>query len=109
VLLDISGFHRVRITYCLCGDPEVGSVARRCQLLRARWFPATFTRPGTAFTFRLLDFLHKLQTQSKINLYDFYLSLVSVTNATDLKRPVVSFFLLSSGRTFTHGLDAVSI
>lgn len=89
-MLDISGVHTVRIKYCFCGGPT-SSIVRRRQLLRARLFPATWSRPGTAFTFRLLDFLHKLQTQSKINLYDFYLSLVSVTDSAGQQAPVVRY------------------
>jgi len=92
-VLDISGVHTVRVTYCFCNtdakDARLNPAARRCQLLRNRIFPATLLRPGTAFTFRLLDFLHKLQTQSKVNLYDFYLSLVSVTDSAGQKPPVV--------------------
>lgn len=108
-VFDISGIHTVRIMYCICGDPGVESVARCCQLLRARWFLATLIRPSTVFTFRLLDFLHKLQTQSKVNLYDFYLSLISVTDAAGRKPPVVSFFPPSSNYALAHGLDAVSL
>ena len=88
-LFDISGIHKVRIRYCLCGGTRGEPAARRCQLLRARWFPATYSRPSTAFTFRLLDFLHKLQTQSKVNLYDFYNSLSFVNNSAGQKPPVV--------------------
>jgi len=97
MLFDISGVHTVCITYCFCKRNDEGN--RRTQLLDARWFPASWTRPGTVFTFRLLDFVHKLQTQSKINLYDFYASLVSVTNSAGLTPPVVSHpFLLFSVR-----------
>jgi hypothetical protein len=79
----------IRITFCLCDYSGEEPAARRCQLLRARWFPATCIRPSTAFSFRLLDFLHKLQTQSKINLYDFYTTLVFVNNSAGQKPPVV--------------------
>ena len=87
---DTSGVHVMRLTYCFCnnnGQRESGN--RRTQLLRVKWFPASWHRPGTAFTFRLLDFIHKLQTQSKINLYDFYVSLISITNSAGLKPPTV--------------------
>jgi len=87
MLFNITGIHTVRVTYCFC--EENGDGNRRTQLLDARWFPASLSRPGTAFTFRLLDFIHKLQTRSKINLYDFYNSLVSVANAAGMKPPVV--------------------
>lgn len=92
-MLDITGVHTVRVKYCFCeasGEhARLNPGSRRCQLLRNRLFPATLSRPGTAFTFGLLDFLHKLQTQSKVNLYDFYLSLVSVTDSAGQKPQVV--------------------
>ena len=88
-LFDISGVTTVRIHYCFCGAP--GEQLRpRVQLMRMRWFPATLKQPGTAFTFRLLDFLHKLQTRSKINLYDVYATLISIPNPAGLNPPIVS-------------------
>ena len=92
-IFDVSGIHVVRIKYCLCGGSRDKPVFCRCQLLRACWFPATFSRPSTAFTFRLLDFFHKLQTQSKVNLYDFYNSLSFVSNSAGQKPPVVCPFV----------------
>jgi len=91
-VFDISGLHTVRVTYCFCdgnGLQQPGN--RRVQLLRARLFPATWHHPGTVFTFRLLDYAHKLQTQSKINLYDFYVSLLSITNSAGQSPHVVRF------------------
>ena len=93
-LFDISGVRIVWVQYCLCGGTGDKPALRHCQLLRACWFPATFSRPSTAFTFRLLDFFHKLQTQSKVNLYDFYNSLSFVNNSASQKPPVVCPFLL---------------
>lgn len=87
MLFDVSGVHTVQVSYCFCNE---NSVPRHCQLLRQRWFPATWARPSTAFTFRLLNFLHKLQTQSKVNLYDFYHSLISVTDSAGQTPPVVN-------------------
>ena len=91
-LFDLSGIHTVRVMYCLCGQGGIPPAPCRSQLLHARWFPATCTRPSTAFTFRLLDFLHKLQTQSKVNLYDFYNSLTFVNDSAGQKPPVVRLF-----------------
>ena len=107
-LFDISGVHTVRIVYCFCSD-RMDPATRHCQLLRIRWFPATWTRPSTAFTFRLLNFLHKLQTQSKVNLYDFYVSLVSITNAAGMKPPMVRFFPSPFYMTNVRDSDTVSI
>ncbi|TDL13451.1 hypothetical protein BD410DRAFT_735374, partial [Rickenella mellea] len=43
---------------------------------------ATVDRPKTAFTFAVLDRFIHLTTQSKINIYDFYMSLVHETDNT---------------------------
>lgn len=60
-LFNISSVTVVHIHYCYCG--ELGQQQLPCvQLLCIQWFPATLEQPGTAFTFHLLDFLHKLQT-----------------------------------------------
>ena len=55
-----------------------------------QWFPATWEKPSTAFTFRLLDNVHKLQMRSKISLYDIYDPLVSIKDSAGLKPAVVS-------------------
>lgn len=88
-LFDISNVTVVRIRYCYCGEPGT-QLPPRVQLLRIRWFPATLKQPGTAFTFRLLDFIHKLQTRSKTNLYDIYATLICIPNPAGLNRPIVS-------------------
>lgn len=88
-LFDVSNVTVVRIRYCYCGGPG-RQHPPRVQLLRIRWFPATLKQPGTAFTFRLLDFVHKLQTRSKINLYDIYATLVSIPNPANINRAIVS-------------------
>jgi hypothetical protein len=94
-LFDISGVTTVRIHYCYCGEPGTQQPPR-VQLLRIRWFPATLRQPSTAFTFRLLDYIHKLQTRSKVNLYDVYATLVSIRNASGLDPPIVGIRSLSS-------------
>jgi hypothetical protein len=99
-LFDVTGVTSVCIYYCYCGEPGK-QLPPRVQLLRMRWFPATLKQPGTAFTFRLLDFLHKLQTRSKINLYDVYATLVSVHNASGLSPMIVSLFSMSTTRMLT--------
>lgn len=90
-LFDISGVHIVHVTYCFCNNAGPHAL-RRIQLIRMRWFPATWERPSTVFTFRLLDFLHKLQTRSKISLYDAYATLVSIEDSAGLKPAVVSLY-----------------
>jgi CxC2 like cysteine cluster associated with KDZ transposases len=94
-VFDVTGVHVVNITYCECGT--AGSlIPPRVQLLRNRWFPATWNRPGTAFTFRLLNFLHKLQSTSKVNLYDFHNAMISVLDGSGLSKPLVRTSFLAS-------------
>ena len=52
------------------------------QLLQRRLFPATTTDPQTASTFALLESAHVLSVQSKLSLYDLYMSLEILTDAT---------------------------
>ena len=86
-LFDISGVRTVRVKYCYCGKPDIPS---RLQLLNIDWFPATTRQPGTVFTFRFLDHFHELQTRSKMNLYDFYMTHISSDNPCGLKPTIVS-------------------
>lgn len=49
-LISSLGIHTFRVAWCTCSKTEHSS-----QLMVARLFPATTTRPKTAFTFDLLD------------------------------------------------------
>lgn len=51
VLVDRAGVHKHAVRFCRCDTREGDDL----QLLQSKLFPASFTRPGTAFTFRLLD------------------------------------------------------
>ena len=55
---------------------------RAQQLLRRRLFPATSTDPQTACTFPLLKSAQLLSLQSKLSLYDYYISVEQLTDAT---------------------------
>lgn len=87
-IFDLSGVHQVIVQYCVC-TPEDPAYRRR-QLLRKRWFPATLVRPHTVFTFKLLNFFHELQSHNKTNLYDFYNTIVHLSNSAGLSPEVVS-------------------
>ncbi|KAG2347673.1 hypothetical protein BDR05DRAFT_849547, partial [Suillus weaverae] len=50
-IVDKSGVHSVSISYCQCPS----ALTRDIQLFQAGLFPASFTRPKTAFTFSVLD------------------------------------------------------
>ena len=86
-VFDLSGVHQVVVQFCTC-DP-INAAARREQLIDETWFPATLVRPNTVFTFTLLDFFHQLQTQNKTNLYDFYNSIVRLSDSAGLSPEIV--------------------
>jgi CxC2 like cysteine cluster associated with KDZ transposases len=81
------GVHRVTVDFCDCTHY---TFHRRMQLLRARWFPATVTRPKTAFTFDVLNTFHELLLQSKTTLYDFYHFILRRTDNLQLGQYTVS-------------------
>ncbi|KAJ3017904.1 hypothetical protein NUW54_g473 [Trametes sanguinea] len=84
VVYHVNGYHRVQITLCTCTGTTSGPLQVWKQYLRAGWFPATTTRPSTAFTFELLELFHHLTLQSKVNAYDFFLTLGRLTDHSGL-------------------------
>lgn len=96
-MIDDNGVHSIDVQFCTCaGDDQ--RVEDYRQLLRVGWYPASFQRPKTAFTFNVLDSYHKIVLQGKLNLYDFYSSILQKTDNCGRKKPVVShnsFMLVS--------------
>ena len=90
-LVDITGIHQIRVQFCGCGTRHF------IQLLRTKWWPASFQKPRSAFTLRLLKFFHALNVSAKTNLYEFYQTLVKVTDGSGVYRHIVCllFLLLS--------------
>ncbi|KAL1937896.1 hypothetical protein VTO73DRAFT_12789 [Trametes versicolor] len=73
---------------CECATAASDAPPPWRQFLRADWFPATHTRPSTAFTIDVLKLFHELTLQAKTNTYDFYQSLLRVTdNSGTAKHP----------------------
>jgi hypothetical protein len=85
----MNGWHKVRVVYCVC-DMDVPWNERYRQLLRMHWYPASFSRPRTAFSFDLLETYHKLTIQGKLNLYDFYLSIMQKSDNQGRSKTLVS-------------------
>ncbi|KAK6996428.1 CxC2 domain-containing protein [Favolaschia claudopus] len=80
VVLDNNGIHSLNIDFCRCS----GAASEVAQLLNVGWFPATHQDPSTAATLSLLRRFHKLNLQARLPGYDFYNSLVLLTNAAGL-------------------------
>ncbi|KAH6897792.1 hypothetical protein BKA70DRAFT_1116038 [Coprinopsis sp. MPI-PUGE-AT-0042] len=70
-----TGVHRVSVDYCDCR-----TIDRLSQLMRARWFPATLDRVQTVFTFDAIDHFQELTLQGKTTLYDYYHTLIRLTD-----------------------------
>jgi hypothetical protein len=82
-IFDITGVHTVNLDFCGCrSGPE--EVDKTVQLLRSSLFPATLSRPQTAFTFEMLDTFHKLTLEAKTTAYDYYHTILQRTDALEL-------------------------
>ncbi|KAF7336029.1 CxC2 domain-containing protein [Mycena sanguinolenta] len=82
VVLHNNGIHIIDIDFCGCS----GAPSEVNQLLNVGWYPATSKEPSTAATLSLLRRFHKLNLQARVPGYDFYNSLVLLTNANGLKK-----------------------
>lgn len=51
-------------------------------MLRAGWWPASLKRPRTGFTLRTLEFFQALSLLSKTNGYDFWRTIVYMTDGS---------------------------
>ncbi|KAJ7929448.1 hypothetical protein B0H13DRAFT_2228508 [Mycena leptocephala] len=85
-IVDTNGIHEVTLDFCTCGRAQAHDV----QLLRARLFPATTTRPPSAATFRVLRKFHLMSFETKCSTYEFYNALARESNNTG---------------NFSHGLE----
>ncbi|KAN0113385.1 hypothetical protein V8E52_007786, partial [Russula decolorans] len=88
-VFDCSGVHYVSIDFCDCWSN--GTIHNHIQLLRARWFPATFNRLKTVFTFDCLDTFHEITLQGKTPLYNFYHTILHRTDNLELRKPVYRY------------------
>ena len=89
MVVDMNGWHNLRVGYCTCGTSNPRT-ERYQQLLRMHWYPASFSRPRTAFSFDLLETYHKITLQGKLNLYDFYLAIMQKSDNQGRYKTTVS-------------------
>jgi hypothetical protein len=82
-IYDVNGMHQVKISYCGCCSHD-SSNTFIAQIFRQRWLPATWKQPRTAFTYALLRMFHIVNLQSKVNMYDWYKSLLRLSNNAGL-------------------------
>ena len=90
VVVDINGVHHVDVQFCACTESPRW-VENYRQLLRLRWYPASFQKPKTAFTFDMLNDYHKYALQAKLNLYDYYSTVMQKTDNSGREKAIVSY------------------
>lgn len=89
-ILHTNGVHHVELAFCGC--TQVAKHGNRLQQLHRRClFPATTIDPQTACTYSLLRTAQGLSLQSKLSLYDYYISIEQLTDATGTTDVNVSF------------------
>lgn len=76
-----NGIHQIDILFCGC-NMTMHHGDRVQQLVRRRLFPSMVTDPQTASTFAFLESAQVLSVQSKLSLYDLYISIETLTDAT---------------------------
>ena len=75
-VVDRSGVHEIGVSWCRCpGAPE-----HDMQLMMAGLFPATFHKPKTAFTFRVLEDYHLDNLECKTTTSQYFSRLRRLTN-----------------------------
>lgn len=78
IIVDTNGIHHSKVRFCGCRSSEQED--RVAQLMSARLFPSTLTRPTMAFTFNVLKSFHLHHLQSKESAGDFVESLRRLTD-----------------------------
>ena len=81
-----NGIHEICIEYCHC----IHALSEPEKLARSSLFSATLDRPETVFTFAVLKQFHLLGSTAKTSAYDFFNTLVNMTDNTFPKKVPVS-------------------
>ena len=90
-VIHTNGIHLVDLSFCACTKAVLhGSWVQ--QLLWCRLFPMMMLDSQTACTFSLLESSQLLCLQSKLSLYDYYLCIKWLTDATGATDVKVSYF-----------------
>src|ERR1700761_8200338 len=75
-VIDRSGVHEIGVSWCHCPEAPEHDI----QLLMAGLFPATFRKPKTAFTFRVLEDFQLDNLECKTTPSQFFSRLRRLTN-----------------------------
>ncbi|KAI5822511.1 hypothetical protein K523DRAFT_358333 [Schizophyllum commune Tattone D] len=78
-ILHTNGIHIVSVAFCGCGNAPTH---HRQQLMRNGWWPGTSRSPQTCTTLACLRQFHKLNTSSKISVYEYHRAIERLTDNT---------------------------
>ncbi|KAG6848454.1 hypothetical protein H0H93_016828 [Arthromyces matolae] len=82
IVIHTNGLHNISINYCACEHATSYAV----QLLRHGWYPSTSDRPATVASMAVLRHFQMLSFESKASSYEFYNTLVRLTDNTGMNR-----------------------
>ena len=86
VIVDISRVHQLIVSWCHCQD----SPDHATQLFENDLFPASTTRPSTAFTFAVLEYFHVDAVECKTSASNFFNKLRRLTDFSNPQSVPVS-------------------
>ena len=92
VIIDVLGVYQLIVSWCCCpGAPDHGT-----QLFQHHLFPASTSRPSTAFTFSVLDYFHIDAVECKTSASNFSSKLRRLTDFSSPQSVPVSKTCITS-------------
>ena len=89
-VIDDTGIHDIHLDFCGCHARQ----AHYVQILRYGWFPASVKQPRSAATCHVLKLFDLLSCEAKCSAWEFYSSLVRMSDNTGVKKVKVCPTLL---------------
>jgi len=98
VIVDVSRVHQLNVSWCCCQDaPDHGS-----QLFQHSLFPASTSRPSTAFTFAVLEYFHVDAVECKTSASNFFSKLWRLTDFSSPQSVPVSTSCIACDTYLIH-------
>lgn len=83
-VLHCGGYYHVRVRCCRCLLDKEKAIEEQIQLLRCQWYPVTTQQPCIVATIDVLKQFSELNFQSKVSQYDFYHTLLCLSDNSEL-------------------------
>ena len=88
VIVDVLKVHQLKVSWCCCK----GAPGHEIQLFHHHLFPASISRPSTAFTFAVLNYFHVDAVECKTSASNFFSKLRCLTDFASPQSVPVSRF-----------------